>query len=111
MLSEKRKQQSKKLGEVGFNVVVRHDGTFKYVTNQRKEEYCDKCNAFCLLPDPDPHDRFRDDKKAVCLELGRVIEGGLEPSEWFNVRKPLYCPKLGRQLNKEEKKEAKERIE
>lgn len=73
---------------------------------------CNNCSSFKLLPDPDPTDRFRDhDKKAVCNELNLVIEGKLErPSEWENVKKPLYCPKLGRSLSEEEKKMAETQL-
>lgn len=76
-------------------------------------EYCDKCESFRLLPDPNPDDWFRDgDMKAVCLEVNGVIEGSLEtPREWINIHKPLYCPKLGRELNEEEKKIAAKRLE
>lgn len=68
--------------------------------------------AFRLLQDPDPKDWFRDgDIKSVCLEVNGVIEGSLErPSEWTNICKPLYCPKLGRGLSEEEKKTADEML-
>jgi len=76
-------------------------------------EYCDQCSDFRLLPDPDPYDWFRDgDMKAVCLAVNGVIRGALErPSECVNIRKPLYCPKIGRELSDEEKKEAAEQLE
>ena len=45
--------------------------------------------------------------KAVCLVVNGVIAGSLEkPSEWTNIRKPLYCPKLGRILSEDEKEKA-----
>ena len=110
MLREKELREIKKYEELGADVVkIGSDGTLEYATQgMRGEEYCDKCNAFRLLPDPDPNDWFRDvDMKAVCLEVNGVIVGALEtPSEYTNIRKPLYCPKLGRQLNEDEKKEA-----
>lgn len=59
-----------------------------------------------------PNEHRDGDKKAVCLEVSGVISGALEnSSEWTNIRKPLYCPKLGRELNEEEKKEAAEQLE
>ncbi len=90
-------------------VAVSSEGTLEYATQEMGgSEYCDQCSAFRLLPDPDPFDWFRSgDMKAVCLEVNGVIEGSLErPSEWTNIHKPLYCPKLGRELSEEEKKEA-----
>ena len=63
-------------------------------------EFCDKCSDFRLEPDPDPYDWFRDsDMKAVCCATGRVIEDSLEkPSEWTNIPRPRFCPKLGREV-------------
>ncbi len=77
-----------------------------------KDFNCNQCDSFMLAPDPDPYDWFRDtDKKAVCLKLKAVIQGSLEyPSEWSNLSKPLWCPKLGRKLSEEEKKEAIESL-
>ena len=115
MLSEKNLREIKEYEEAGIDVVaIGNGGTLDYATQGIGGcEYCDQCSAFRLLPDPDPFDGFRDgDKKAVCLEVNGVIEGSLErPSEWTNIRKPLYCPKLGRELSEEEKKTAAERLE
>ncbi len=114
MLSEKNLQEIKEFEEKGASVVaVDSDGKLQYSTQGKcGSEYCDQCDAFRLMPDPDPSDWFRDnDMKAVCLEVMGVIVGSLEsPSEYTNIRKPLYCPKIGRELSKEEKKEAKERL-
>ena len=107
MLSEKNLREIKEYEEAGIDVVaIGSHGTLDYSTQGMG------CSAFRLLPDPDPFDWFRDgDMKAVCLEVNGVIEGSLErPSEWTNIRKPLYCPKLGRELSEEEKKTAAERL-
>ena len=115
MLSEKNLQEIKKFEESGISVVaVDSDGKLSYSTQGvGGSEYCDQCSAFRLLPDPDPFDSFRDDDmKAVCLEVNGVIAGSLErPSEYTNIRKPLYCPKLGRELSEDEKKKATKRLE
>ena len=115
MLSEKNIRKIKEYEEAGIDVVaIGGDGTLDYSTQDvGGSEYCDQCSAFRLLPDPDPSDWFRDnDMKAVCLEVNGVIAGSLErPSEYTNIRKPLYCPKLGRELSEDEKKEATERLE
>ena len=112
MLSKKNLRKIKEFEEAGIDVVaVSTDGTLEYATQGKGGgEYCDQCSAFRLLPDPDPDDWFRDgDMKAVCLEVNGVIEGSLErPSEWINIRKPLYCPKFGRELSEEEKEKAAE---
>ena len=114
MLSEKNLREIKEYEEAGIDVVaIGSHGTLGYSTKGMGGcEYCDQCSAFRLLPDSDPLDWFRDgDMKAVCLEVNGVIEGPLErPSEWTNIRKPLYCPKLGRELSEEEKKTAAERL-
>lgn len=77
-----------------------------------KDFNCNQCDSFMLAPDPDPYDWFRDtDKKAVCLKLKAVIQGSLEyPSEWQNILKPLWCPKLGRKLSKDEKEKSIESL-
>ena len=115
MLSEKNLQEIKKFEESGISVVaVNSDGRLSYSTQGvGGSEYCDQCSAFRLLPDPDPFDWFRDnDMKAVCLEVNGVIAGSLErPSEYTHIRKPLYCPKLGRELSEDEKKKATKRLE
>lgn len=114
MLSEKKLREIKDYEEAGIDVVaIGNEGTLDYATQGLGgSEYCDKCDAFRLLPDPAPDDWFRDgDMKAVCLEVNGVIEGNLErSSEWTNIRKPLYCPKLGRKLTEKEKQEAAEML-
>lgn len=114
MLSEKKLREIKEYEKAGIDVVaIGSHGTLDYSTQGMGGcECCDQCSAFRLLPDPDSDDWFRDgDMKAVCLEVNGVIEGSLEkPSEWTNIRKPLYCPKLGRELSEEEKKTAAERL-
>jgi hypothetical protein len=114
MLSEKNLREIKEYEKAGIDVVaIGSDGTLGYSTQGMGGcEYCDQCSAFKLLPDPDPFDWFGDDNmKAVCLEVNGVIAGFLErPSEWTNIRKPLYCPKLGRELSEEEKKTAAEML-
>lgn len=115
MLSENDLRVIKKYEEAGVNVVViGSNGTLDYSTQSiGGYEYCDQCSAFRLLPDPDPFDWFRDgDMKAVCLEVNGVIEGSLErPNEWTNIRRPLYCPKLGRELSEEEKEIAAKKLQ
>ena len=115
MSSERNLREIKKYEKVGIDVVViGSDATLDYSTQDMGGyEYCNHCSAFRLLPDPDPYDWFRDgNKKAVCLEVNGLIAGSLEhPSEWANIPKPLYCPKLGRELSEEEKKEADKRLQ
>ena len=114
MLSEKNLREIKEHEEAGIDVVViGSKGTLDYSTQgMGNYEYCDQCSAFRLLPDPDPLDWFRyGDMKAVCLEVNGVIAGSLErPDECTNICKPLYCPKLGRELSEEEKKIAVESL-
>lgn len=112
MLNEKDLREIMKYQDAGIDVVaIGSGGTLDYSTKGMGDcEYCNQCSAFRLFPDPDPYDWFRDgDMKAVCLAVNGVIERGLErPSEWTNIRKPLYCPKLGCELTEEEKKKAEE---
>ena len=114
-MNEKDVQNIQKFEEIGMDVIAIHkDGTLAYATQGKgdTEHYCDQCEACKLFPDPDPDDWFRDgDMKAVCLKLNAVIRGSLEtPGECIHIRKPLYCPKLGRSLSKEEKEKAKKAL-
>lgn len=98
MLNEKVLREIKEYEKAGLYVVVTgSDGTLEYSTQEMGGcEYCNQCNAFKLISDSD--------MKAVCLEVNGVIAGYLEnPSEWTNLPKPLYCPRLGRELSEEEK--------
>lgn len=110
MLSKKNIRKIK----ASFNsIAVGSSKTLVYAPQVKNGcDYCDLCPAFRLLPDPNPYDRFRDDDmKAVCLEVNGVIEDNLEtPGEWTNIRKPLYCPNLGRKLSEEEKKKAQKAL-
>lgn len=114
MLSNDELREIKEYEEAGIEVVaLGSGGTLEYATKgMGGSEYCDQCSAFRLFPDPDPNDWLRDgDMKAVCLEVNGVIAGSLErPSEWTNISKPLFCPKLGRELSEEEKKKAADRL-
>ena len=74
-------------------------------------EYCDHCDYLKFRLDPDPYDTFEaDDQKAVCLLVKGVISVSLRPCECHNIFKPLFCPRLGRELSKEEEKEAAKRL-
>ncbi len=114
MLSKNTLQEITKLEETGTSVVaIDSKGKLSYSSQGISGcEYCDQCSDFRLLPDPDPYDWFRDnDMKAVCLKVNGVIAGALErASEYTNIRKPLYCPKLGRELSDEEKIKATEQL-
>lgn len=122
MLDEKNLSSSNQSQEIDCDTILKetcenwlHDHlTYSSLLEDCKSEapICNQCNSFMLVPDPDPYDWFRDgDKKAVCLKLKAVIQGSLEyPSEWSNLSKPLWCPKLGRKLSEEEKKEAVESL-
>ncbi len=113
MLSKKRLREIKEHEKNGMSVVViSNEGKLEYATRLGESGCCDQCDAFRLLPDLAPDDWFRDgDMKAVCLEVNGVIEGSLEnSSEWTNIEKPLYCPKLGRKLTEKEKEEAAEML-
>ena len=116
MLNEKLKKIVAEYEEKGVEVVVlNNNGKIEYSTDkvENKDEYCDDCPFFSLVPDPDPYDWFRDgDQKAICFEMKASIAGGLErPSEWTNIPKPLFCPKLNRKLTEEEKEKAERLLE
>ncbi|MCI9177971.1 MAG: hypothetical protein HFJ28_05335 [Clostridia bacterium] len=105
MLNEKERREIQEMEKSGISVVaIDSQGKVEHATGSLEGgPYCDGCSVLRLLPDPDPTDWFRDgDLKAVCLEVNGVIAGALErPSEYTNILKPLYCPKLGRELMEE----------
>lgn len=113
MLNEKLRKEIREMEEAGLEVVaIGSNGTLDYSTKSTSgNQYCDQCASLRLLPDPDPYDWFRDgDMKAVCIELNAVIAGSLEPGELTDIAKPLYCPKLCRELTEEEKKKAEKQL-
>lgn len=86
--------------------VAREEGEVTVIS-----KFCDSCCYLRLLPDPDPYDWFeQNNMKAVCLSMKAVIEGSLGTGETTNIQKPLYCPKLGRELTKKEIEEAATRL-
>lgn len=110
MLNNNKLRRINEFEKAGIEVVaIGSEGTLNYSSTSKDDnEYCDQCSAFRLFPDPDPSDWFNDgNMKAVCLEVNGVIVGSLEkPNEFVNISKPLYCPKLGRELSEEEKIQA-----
>lgn len=114
MLTQKDYDEIKKFEAAGFNVTFTgSNGKLEYSTQGScDDKYCDSCEFLRLLPDPDPFDWFRDgNMKAVCFKVNGLIMGALErPSEWTNIHRPLFCPKLGRELSEEEKVKAAEML-
>lgn len=103
----------KEYEDMGMDVVVMNDrGQMKYATNMNMgSEYCDSCRDLIFAPDPDPDDWFRSgDQKAICTAVKATIANSLEYNELTNIRKPLFCPKLGRELTDNEKKKAEEQL-
>ena len=96
----------RKMEEAGIKVIsVNPEGRINYATERNgSSKCCDLCSFLRFEPDPDPNDWMRDtDQKAICTALNAKIAGSLEPRELTNISKPLYCPRLGRQLTDEEK--------
>lgn len=114
MNKTKFQEEIQEFEKAGIDVVATYKGQLTHVTGgiNTSPEVCDSCACLIFAPDPDPSDWFRsDDQKAVCTEMNATIEGSLErPSEMVNIRKPLWCPKLGRELTDEEKEMASERL-
>ena len=80
------------------------------LTEAKNSPICNQCKFFMLALDP--CDWFIDrDMKALCLKQKAVIVEGLKyPSEWNKILKPLWCPKLGRRLRKDEKEKSIESL-
>lgn len=96
----------KEFEQAGFSVTtMNRKGQVMYATEKNESsEYCDSCKCLAFFPDPDPLDWFRDDdQKAVCTAVNAVIARQLEYNELTNIRKPLFCPKLGREHTNKEK--------
>lgn len=114
MNETKFQKEIREFEEAEIDVVATHNGKLTHVTGgiNNSPEVCDSCACLIFAPDPDPDDWFRDnDKKAVCTEMKATIVGSLErPSEMVNIHKPLWCPKLGRELTAKEKEMASRRL-
>lgn len=106
-MDEKTKREIQQFEDAGIDVVSTRNGKLSYVTGgiNQDESYCDSCSFLTFKPDPDPYDWFHDgDQKAVCERMEAKVMGGLErPSEMVDIPKPIWCPKLGRELTDLEK--------
>ena len=113
-MNERTKEEIKKMEDAGIDVVMTEGGRLSHVTGgiNTDSNVCDSCNCLFFADDPDPFDWFRSgDQKAVCSEMKAVIADSLErPSEMINLSKPLWCPKLERELTKKEKNIAETRL-
>lgn len=104
----------RKMEEMGIGVVVTDgQGRLLHATESGDgEEYCDRCECLRFMPDPDSADSFgADEQKANCTEMRAMVAGALGFHEMTHILKPLWCPRLGRELTEEEKEEAKQRLE
>ena len=66
---------------------------------------CDKCSYICFAPSTS-EDIFHDGVQcALCTKAEALIKDCIEhPREMINIKRPLWCPNLGRKLSKDEKK-------
>lgn len=107
-------EEIRQMEEMGIAVVVTDSqGRLIHATESGDgEKYCDRCECLRFMPDPDPHDWFHDsDQKANCTEMRAMVAGALESHERTHILKPLWCPRLGRELTEEESEIAKQRLE
>lgn len=99
-------KEIKEFEEQGFSVVsINSSGKLEYATKkENSDDFCDSCEHLKFAPDPDPDDWFRDtDQKAICMAKKVVMYRSLKYNELTQIPKPLYCPKLGRELTDDEK--------
>ena len=107
-------KEIKKFEEQGFSVVsINSIGKLEYATEkENSDDFCDSCEHLRFAPDPDPDDWFRgDDQKAICMAKKVVMYHSLMYNELTQIPKPLYCPKLKRELTDEEELIAMRQLE
>ena len=107
MPSEKDLREVEKKEDASINLV---DASKENCSDQDQDmsKYCNNCKAFKLVSEYTPYSSIKNEsKKAICLEIDGVIKSSLKNiDEWTNIPKPLYCPKLGRELTEKEQKKA-----
>ena len=107
-------KEIKEFEEKGFCVTdINSSGKLEYATKKEiSDDFCDSCEHLKFAPDPDPDDWFRDnDQKAICMAKKVVMYPSLMYNELTQIPKPLYCPKLGRELTDEEELIAMKQLE
>lgn len=107
-------KEIKEFGEQGFSVLsIDSAGKLDYVTNpESSNDYCDSCEHLRLMPDTNYAVLFReDDKKAICMEKQVVMYRFISRNKLIYTEKPLYCPKLGRELTDDEELIAMKQLE
>jgi len=108
-MSNNIKEEIRKVEEAGIDVVVTNNGKLEHVTGgiNNSPNFCDSCEYLRFVPDPDSNDWSRlDDQKAICQKMEGMITGSIhQPSEMIYISKPIWCPFLGRELTKKEKKD------
>lgn len=112
-MSKLTEKEIRKVEGSGLDVVViGSEGKLEYATEMNKDSnYCDSCDYLRFESSPDPFDWFEsDEERAICTRLDAQIAGALEPHEMTDIYKPLWCPKIGRELPSEEKVEAERRL-
>lgn len=112
-MSKLTEKEIRKFEKRGLDVIeIGSEGNLEYATKMNDDsKYCDSCDCLRFESDPDPFDWFRsDDEKAICTKMDAEIAGALEPRDMINIHKPLWCPKIGRELTAEERAEAEKML-
>lgn len=106
-------KEIKEFEEQGLDVISINSGKLEYATKkENSDDFCDSCEHLRLMPDPNYAVLFReDDKKAICMEKQVVMYRFISRNKLTHIEKPLYCPKLGRELTDEEELIAMKQLE
>lgn len=74
-------------------------------------EFCNECNFKKMYWDPDPNDSIDVKNLAVmCLRRKTALGFSLSSEEAKQIKKPYYCPYLGRELSRDEKADAYDQL-
>ena len=73
----------------------------KNLKEKNSSDYCNSCVHLKFIPDST--DIFKNnEKKVICMAKKVVMYRSLKYNELTQIPKPLYCPKLGREITDEE---------
>ena len=107
--AKKKEKAIRTLEKLGYEVTLIKENRMVYSKYEQENKYCENCSlCYTNLVNNDPRSGgINMVIKLYCRALDETCIASYEPYENTKTEKTLACPKLGREISKKEKKEAK----
>ena len=109
--AKKKEKAIRTLEELGYEVTLIKEKHIVYSKHEQENKYCNNCQFCFKTLVNDSADPFEMEYKLYCKALGGICIASYDPCDDAKTKKPLACPKLGRELSKEEEKEVQKWLE